>query len=152
MSFLSIDFENLFVKCYIITTAKEVENVKAKRIIISVLYILFLAVFLISGYKLISYYTERKEATDLYREFINTAIKTPTPQNTEEEKESILSLAYQIVPLIPLIYDPVTNVLNKADMQIFKGFKTHDQAITKILVSELLRQNVLTCSATIDIE
>ena len=71
---------------------------------------------------------------------------------TEEEKESILSLAYQIVPLIPLIYDPVTNVLNKADMQIFKGFKTHDQAITKILVSELLRLNVLTCSAAIDIE
>lgn len=67
---------------------------KAKRIIISVLYILFLAVFLISGYKLISYYTERKEATDLYREFINTAIKTPTPQNTEEEKESLITVDF----------------------------------------------------------
>ena len=69
---------------------------------------------------------------------------------TVEVEEEIISMQFQLLPLIERIYNPLTNALSKTDLQHFKPYKTMDDVLSVLFGATFFDNGIL--SYTVHVE
>lgn len=70
------------------------------------------------------------------------------PSATVEEE--IISMQFQLLPLIERIYNPLTNALSKTDLQHFKPYKTMDDVLSVLFGASLVDIGALSFDARVE--
>jgi hypothetical protein len=69
---------------------------------------------------------------------------------TVETEEEIISMQFQLLPLIERIYNPSTNALSKTDLQHFKPYKTMDDVLSVLFGASFLDNGIMTFDARVE--
>ena len=69
---------------------------------------------------------------------------------TVETEEEIISMQFQLLPLIERIYNPSTNALSKTDLKHFKPYKTMSDVLSVVFAESLFRTGILYFDAHIE--
>lgn len=65
-------------------------------------------------------------------------------------EEEIISMQFQLLPLIERIYNPLTNALSKTDLQHFKPYKTMDDVLSVLFGASFLDNGIMTFNARVE--
>lgn len=69
---------------------------------------------------------------------------------TVEVEEEIISMQFQLLPLIERIYNPLTNALSKTDLQHFKPYKTMDDVLSVLFGATFFDNGILSYTAHVE--
>ena len=69
---------------------------------------------------------------------------------TVETEEEIISMQFQLLPLIERIYNPLTNALSKTDLKHFKPYKTMDDVLSVLFGASFLDNGIMTFDARVE--
>ena len=70
------------------------------------------------------------------------------PSATVEEE--IISMQFQLLPLIERIYNPLTNALSKTDLKHFKPYKTIDDVLSVLFGASFVDNGIMTFDARVE--
>ena len=70
------------------------------------------------------------------------------PSATVEEE--IISMQFQLLPLIERIYNPLTNALSKTDLKHFKPYKTMSDVLSVVFAESMFQTGILSYDAHIE--
>lgn len=70
------------------------------------------------------------------------------PSATVEEE--IISMQFQLLPLIERIYNPLTNALSKTDLKHFKPYKTMDDVLSVLFGASFVDNGIMTFDARVE--
>ena len=65
-------------------------------------------------------------------------------------EEEIISMQFQLLPLIERIYNPLTNALSKTDLQHFKPYKTMDDVLSVLFGATFFDNGILSYTAHVE--
>lgn len=69
---------------------------------------------------------------------------------TVETEEEIISMQFQLLPLIERIYNPSTNALSKTDLKHFKPYKTMSDVLSVVFAESMFQTGILSYDAHIE--